>query len=277
MNIGANVLVGLGVCALALALIPARRVIHQLPEGRIRLFWKILFTLIVLFIAGYLGYGWAVWHGYSDVFDLLVPVIFFLGALFVLIVNTLFFYTALNLNRIYHLERENITDPLMGIYNRRFFSRRLVEEVSRSTRYDLPLSVLLIDIDHFKKVNDKFGHPTGDSVLVNLGQLLLNKARNSDIVARYGGEELVIMTPNTPLPVAALLAERLRNAIEKSVMVQPDEKHSREAVRITVSMGVASLNSVNRDGDTLIETADKALYRAKQLGRNRVVSDGEEI
>ena len=272
MNLLASSLIGLGFFALALSLIPARRVLHQLPSGKIRLGWIILIALIFLFIAGYLCYGWITWYQYNDAFDLLVPAIFFFGALFVLIVNTLSFYTSVNLNRIYHLERENITDPLMGIYNRRFFDRRLVEEVARSKRYNLPLSVLLIDIDFFKAINDDFGHPIGDSVLINLGQLLLNNARNSDIVARYGGEEIVIMTPNTPLQVAAVLAERLRDMVEKSAIVEPDGNSPDEAVRITVSIGVSSFNSSKDDSGSLIENADRALYRAKQTGRNRVVS-----
>ncbi|MBT8352491.1 MAG: hypothetical protein KJO26_14825, partial [Deltaproteobacteria bacterium] len=96
MNISAIVLVSMGVFALFLALVPARSVLNQLPQGRTRLSWNILFGLILFFIAGYLGYGWAIWHGYSDLFDLLVPAIFFSGALFVLIVNTLSYFTALN-------------------------------------------------------------------------------------------------------------------------------------------------------------------------------------
>ena len=272
MNLVANVLIGLGVCALVLGLIPARRVLTQLPQGKIRLAWHILFALILFFIAGYLSYGWATRNEYSKTFDLLVPAIFFLGALFVLIVNTLSFYTSVSLNRIYHLERENVTDSLMGIYNRRYFTRRLVEEVARSKRYGLPLSVLLIDIDFFKKINDLFGHPAGDSVLVNLGQLLQNNVRNSDIVARYGGEEIVIMTPNTPLKVATVLAERLRETVENSVMVQAEQKNSKQPIKITVSVGAASLYGQDETGETLIDKADKALYKAKQSGRNQVVT-----
>ena len=272
MNIVANILIGFGVCALALSLIPAWKVLQQLPHGKIRLSWIILITLILFFVVGYLSYGWATWHQHSVIFDLLVPAIFFFGAFFVLIANTLFFSTSLNLKRMYHLEHENITDPLMGIYNRRFFDRRLTEEVARAQRYNLPVSVLLIDIDFFKTINDAFGHPTGDSVLVNLGQLLQNNARNSDIVARYGGEEIAIMTPNTPLSIAAVLAERLRDTVETSIIVGPDEKNSQEPIRITVSIGIASLNSSDEAVDAIIEKADKALYKAKQNGRNCVIS-----
>jgi len=275
MNIGAIVLVSMGVFALIVALVPARSVLSQLPRGRVRFSWNILFCLIVFFIAGYSGYVWAIWHGYSDLFDLFVPAIFFFGSLFVLIVNSLSYFTASSIRRIYHLERENITDHLMGIYNRRFFNRRLLEEVSRSTRYNLPLSVLLIDVDHFKKINDDFGHPTGDSVLVNLGQLLQDITRTTDIVARYGGEEIAVMAPSTPLPVALTLAERIRCKIETEVMVPPDVRNSQKAISITVSIGVASLIPAKEDGDILIEKADKALYEAKQTGRNRVLASGE--
>ena len=270
-------MVSMGLLALVIALVPARSVLSQLPQGKVRYSWYILFGLIVFFIVGYSGYCWALWHGYSHLFDLFVPAIFLLGALFVLIVNTLSYFTALSLNRIYQLERENITDPLMGIYNRRFFNRRLFEEVSRSTRYNLPLSVLLIDIDHFKKINDRFGHQIGDSALVNFGQYLQDITRNTDIVARFGGEEIAVMAPSTSLPVALDLAERIRNKIETRVMVPPDVRNSRKAISITVSIGVSSLISANEDGDILIEKADKALYEAKRTGRNRVVSSGEII
>jgi len=277
MNIVGIILVSMGLLALIVALVPARSVLSQLPRGKIRLSWNILFGLIVFFIIGYSVYCWAIWHGYSDLFDLFVPAIFFFGALFVLIVNSLSYFTALSLSRIYQLERENITDPLMAIYNRRFFNRRLLEEVSRSTRYNLPLSILLIDIDHFKKINDRFGHQTGDSVLAYFGQFLQDNTRTTDIVARYGGEEIAVMAPSTPLPVALALAERIRNKIETGVMVPPDARNSRQAISITVSIGVGSFDSAKEDVDILIEKVDKALYEAKRTGRNRVISSEEII
>jgi len=161
----------------------------------------------------------------------------------------------------------------MGIHNRRYFDRRLDEEVSRASRYGLPLSILLLDIDHFKKVNDVFGHQVGDAVLSNLGQLIMEIVRKPDIVARYGGEEIVVITANTSSSNAMILAERLRKKVETSVMAPSDEKKEQPAVRVTVSIGVAALSRENIDGQALVESADKALYLAKQEGRNRVVVD----
>jgi len=273
MSIIANGLVILGACVLTLAIVPARGVIRQLSQGSIQRRWKILIVLILLFIGGYIGYAVVSWNNYYKVSDLLVPAVFFFGALFVLLVNTLSLQTSIDVKRISTLERENITDSLMGIHNRRYFDRRLNEEVSRASRYGLPLSILLLDIDHFKKVNDVFGHQVGDAVLSNLGQLIMEIVRKPDIVARYGGEEIVVITANTSSSNAMILAERLRKKVETSVMAPSDEKKEQPAVRVTVSIGVAALSRKNIDGQALVESADKALYRAKKEGRNRIVVD----
>jgi len=124
--------------------------------------------------------------------DLIVPSVFFFGAGFVWLTATLSLHTAIDIRRVTVLEHENITDPLIGIYNRRYLDRRLQEEFIRARRYSLPLSVLLLDIDHFKRVNDAYGHQVGDLVLSYLGKLLLSAIRATDIIARYGGEEILI-------------------------------------------------------------------------------------
>ena len=144
----------------------------------------------------------------------------------------------------------------------------MYEEIAHSKRYRIPLSLLLIDVDHFKIVNDTYGHQIGDEVLKNLSKVILEMVRDSDIVARYGGEEIAIITPNTDTSEAVLLAERLRNLVQKSSLANVDA--TQEVVQITISIGVSSLNLVVVDKDTLVEEADKALYEAKKLGRNRV-------
>lgn len=131
--------------------------------------------------------------------------------------------------------------------------------------------MLLIDIDHFKNINDTYGHYTGDLVLKSLGHLLLKNVRKTDIVARYGGEEIAVIAPHTSVPTAVDLAERLRQVVEKSVIVPADEQEDRQAVTITVSIGIAGLDQQIVNKQSLIERTDKALYRAKQKGRNRVV------
>ena len=257
----------LGAGALVASLGPASGVIRLLPAGRIRQFWYLLFTLILLCIGGYLGY--AVTHWIRSERELLVSAIFFMGWCSVLIVNVLSLHTALDVRRVAVLEHETITDHLMGIYNRRYLDRRLDEEVARVRRYGPPLSVLMIDLDHFKRINDTYGHQVGDIVLVNLGKHIEQAIRKSDLVARYGGEEIVVLAPNTTGPTAATLAEKLRQKVESSVLVPPEKCHG-ETIHVTVSIGVAEFGQSNGDGRALLERADQAMYRAKSEGRNRI-------
>jgi diguanylate cyclase (GGDEF)-like protein len=137
--------------------------------------------------------------------------------------------------------------------------------------------VLLLDIDHFKAVNDSYGHPTGDQVLIYLGKLLLQGVREADVVARYGGEELLIIAPNTTSTAAQHLAERLRKQVESHTLMVSVDSGQRTEIRITVSIGIAGLRRGKCDSAQLIDSADRALYQAKHEGRNRVVllSGGE--
>ena len=264
-------LVVAGACVLIGALIPVRQIIMQLPPGQIRHRWYILTGLIFIFILGYIGYATAFWNHATTWLDLLVPAVFFFGACFVWLTTVLSLQTANDIRRVTILERENISDPLIGIYNRRFLDRRLEEECARARRYSLPLSVLLIDIDHFKRINDVNGHQVGDHVLSYLGKLLLQAVRDSDIVTRYGGDEILIITPNSAAPFAGILAERLRQHVEAHELVLTNVSNSPLQIRITVSIGVAGWSQEVTEWQRLIQNADEALYRAKQEGRNRVV------
>jgi len=262
---GAAILIG--------ALIPVRQLIVQLPAGQLRSRWYLLTALIVSFIAGYAIYTVTFWGRHTAWLDLIVPGIFFFGAGFVWLTASLSLQTARDVRRVTLLEHESSTDPLIGIYNRRYLDRRLNEEVARARRYALPLSVLLLDIDHFKRINDTYGHLVGDAVLNHLGKLLSQTIRSTDIVARYGGEEFLILAPNTSPSSAAVLAERLRQHIEAHELVVAGELNKRQEIRITVSLGVAGLSREVADSRSLVRNADQALYRAKQEGRNRVVLD----
>jgi len=155
------------------------------------------------------------------------------------------------------------TDPLTGIPNRTKFDESLSNEILRSKRFNLPLSVIIFDIDHFKNINDTYGHNTGDSALQYLTGLVAQVMRRHDLFARWGGEEFVIMVTNTGHHGAGLYAERLRLMIEKYDI--PGVGH------LTCSFGVAEFAHDDTD-DVLINRADQALYRAKAGGRNRVVS-----
>lgn len=277
MNLIAKGMIVIGVGLLLNALLTVRQLIHQIPAGPVCRRWKFMALLVSLFVAGYLSYLVAFWNYHTDWSMLIVPGIFFFGASFVLLVARLSLQTAADVRRVVLLEQESITDALTGIHNRRYMDRRLVEECMRAKRYDLPLFVLLLDIDYFKAVNDSYGHPIGDQVLIYLGKLLLQGVRESDVVARYGGEELLIIAPNTTETAAQHLAERLRKQVESHTLMVSDDSGQRTEIRITVSIGVAGLKRGKCDSAQLIDFADRALYRAKSEGRNRVVlvSGGE--
>lgn len=163
------------------------------------------------------------------------------------------------------LEKLAITDYLTGIYNIRYFYHRIIEEFSRSERYSLSISCLMIDVDFFKKINDSYGHKTGDAVLKEFAQLLKKHVRKSDVLARYGGEEFIVMLPQTSADGAKAEAERIRSAIK-------GHKFKGIKTRISVSIGIATFpNSKITTHDELISTSDDALYEAKKNGRDRVV------
>lgn len=159
-------------------------------------------------------------------------------------------------------ERLATTDGLTGLLNRRTFNTVLDRRFREADRYRRPLSLLLLDIDHFKKVNDTHGHPAGDAVLRGVARIAQRCARETDAVARYGGEELALILPETDADGARAVAERIRKAVEAAQ--HPTEQG---AVRVTVSIGVATQGP---SPEEMVEGADKALYRAKQGGRNRV-------
>lgn len=166
------------------------------------------------------------------------------------------------------LEALAARDGLTGLYNHRAFYALLADELVRAQRFKRPISLLMLDIDQFKRVNDTHGHQAGDDILKGLSELLSRQARAIDRVCRYGGEEIAIILPETDLDVAANIAERLRAAVE----AQPfDCDCAAGSLRITVSIGVASWPAHADNARALVAAADTALYAAKQAGRNRAI------
>ena len=157
-------------------------------------------------------------------------------------------------------------DSLTGLINRHELMKRLESDLDRAARYTQPLGLLLLDVDHFKPINDNYGHKSGDQVLQRLGTLLRDNIRTVDYAARYGGEEMVIVLPEIELDEACDLAERLRLLIEQSPLFDSAAAEQ----RVTVSIGVASFPSHGSNSETLLQAADEAMYRAKQRGRNQV-------
>jgi two-component system cell cycle response regulator len=166
------------------------------------------------------------------------------------------------------LERLSNTDPLTGLYNRRYFFNTLEKEFERSKRYNRALSLLMMDIDFFKSVNDKCGHLTGDKILTIIARILKTDLRKIDICARYGGEEFVILLPETDVNGAISVANRDLNEIRE----QDLSDICSELKTITISIGIASLPDDNiKTTDAFIKLADDALYQAKKEGRNRII------
>lgn len=165
------------------------------------------------------------------------------------------------------LQEQAISDSLTGLYNRRYLNEFLPRELARSGRNAMPVAVMLIDLDHFKRINDSFGHEAGDIVLAAVGNLLKGKVRGSDIACRYGGEEFALILPETGAEPAARRAESIRVAIAALEL-----RHAGELLeKLTASFGIALFPDHARDTDDLLRVADVALYSAKGAGRNRVV------
>ncbi|NTV13413.1 MAG: GGDEF domain-containing protein [Desulfobulbaceae bacterium] len=160
--------------------------------------------------------------------------------------------------------RESILDDLTGLHNRRYFNERLLDEIERSRRYGGNISLLIGDIDLFKLINDRFGHPTGDLVLRLVAAVFVRELRRSDLIARYGGEEFAVVLFDCTPERANIIAEGLRQAVAKAVLPGHEE------IRVSISFGVASLAKDTSTLEGLIVKADKALYSAKAQGRNRV-------
>ena len=159
------------------------------------------------------------------------------------------------------------TDSLTGLFNRRHFMDKLQEEIARYARYRTPLSIALLDVDHFKKINDEYGHDAGDFVLTEMGTLLRSAVRSTDSACRYGGEEFLIVFPSTDLMGSEVFGERLRAQISKHNFY-----YDHNYIPVTVSVGLAEAYPEISNPDLLLKLADKALYAAKKDGRNRVIS-----
>ncbi|MGR9088670.1 MAG: GGDEF domain-containing protein, partial [Gammaproteobacteria bacterium] len=164
------------------------------------------------------------------------------------------------------LEELAVTDALTQCFNRRYFNENIRQDCARSERYGHPLSLIILDIDHFKRINDSFGHLAGDQVLRDVAGILRGIVRSSDKLSRYGGEEFAVLMPNTNLAEACSMAVRLREAVAGYAIT-----YDGKAIRATISLGVAEwLPEYGKVAERLTNAADQSLYKAKSDGRNRV-------
>lgn len=158
-------------------------------------------------------------------------------------------------------------DGLTGLWNRAYFDQRLTEEASKSARHSRPFSIAIADADNFKSINDTFGHPAGDAVLQGLAKILRRECRQSDIVCRYGGEEFVILMPDTTATDAAAVCERIRQSVEQATWPRHPER------KVTISIGVAGVEGATAlQPSAWLDTADRNLYASKRAGRNTVTA-----
>ncbi|RKZ50038.1 MAG: sensor domain-containing diguanylate cyclase [Gammaproteobacteria bacterium] len=170
------------------------------------------------------------------------------------------------------LKTLGLIDPLTGVNNRRFFDQRLIEEVASVIRANDEISCLFIDIDHFKKVNDNYGHQAGDEILRGVAQIIRELVRSTDVVARYGGEEFIVLLSHKGKKKAAEIGERIRKTIEERIFTDPQHGD----IKVTTSIGINSLNTSEHEGEVkdvaslFVVRADRALYQAKNNGRNRI-------
>ena len=169
----------------------------------------------------------------------------------------------------------SLTDHLTGLYNKRYFMMRLQEETARAKRYKQDLALIFCDIDHFKAINDNYGHNQGDTILKEVGRLLggglgdlniISRLRKSDIIARYGGEEFVVILPETTAENAVVAAQKMQAALAMNTF-----RVDSEEIKVTMSFGVAGLDDGIEKAEDLIQRADHAMYKAKETGRNKVV------
>jgi diguanylate cyclase (GGDEF)-like protein len=183
-------------------------------------------------------------------------------------VNLLGVIAARSLETAWEIEEEwriARTDPLTGLANRRHFDEQLTRIIGESLKYGAPASLIVADVDHFKKVNDTYGHEAGDEVLKAVARVFMGCVRAEDVCARYGGEEIAILLPETTVARAQEVAERVRRAIELRTIV-----HDEHEIPVTASFGVAGYPESSALRDGLFPAADRALYEAKAAGRNRV-------
>jgi len=257
--------------------IRCRRCISLIPEDHYNKYWKNIASLILFFILSYVLYGYIVFTGIELPNErLAISLVLFHGSVFVLLVTILSYLAFSEIidlqqetqNHAEHLEEEvkkrtkkleemSLTDCLTGLYNQRFFFKKLDEEATRSSRLKAPLYLLMIDVDKFKQYNDRFGHLAGDVALQAVGKAIhKNIRKNVDSGFRYGGDEFVVILPGTSKEQALEVAKRILKELNNG--------------NISISAGLVSFDEHGVDARTLLKIADMAMYAAKAEGGNRI-------
>ncbi len=274
----ANILLLSSIFLFAASLFVVQQLVKKLPLGEVRNNWKILSFFIVGFIVGYTTYMFMLVTGKLVLANITFPAICFAASGFVLLLCFLTYQTTRDIGQAIAMDQASIIDPILDIYNRRYFDRRVDEETQRSRRYNQPLSILLFEIDQFESIVKKQGNLVGDVVLRKVSDFLVASVRASDIVARYDEQRLVVATTQTKPDLAIMLADRLRAEIEQLEVLPNSDQHDIGALSITATVGVSCVEDRIKSGFDLTDVAEKAIKRADSNGRNRVYAyDSSDI
>jgi two-component system cell cycle response regulator len=271
INVIAVLMVGAGVLLLIAALPTARRLVFELPAGRMRRQWSLLAATMLLGVLGNTAYLVAWWGNHHAVADLLVPLLFLAAAVFAMVSTRLSLATIMAVRRLTTLERKDVNDALTGMHSREYLYSRMHEELIRADRHGLPVSVLLLEMDEFQNINKTYGNAVGDQILTEIGRIIGETVRESDLLVRYSGEEMAVLATHTQPEAAMGLAERLRRGIE--VGARKALREAQGAKRdITVSIGVAGRaegKGAARAPEEIFLLAEQALAKAQGAGGNR--------
>ena len=266
----ANILLLSGICMLVVSAFTSQQLIRKLPMGKVRNSWQMLTYLIVGFVFAYAAYMLLLMTGQANLMTLTIPKLCFTAASFILLLCFLTYQITRDIREAIAMDQASIIDPILDIYNRRYFDRRLDEETQRSRRYKLPLSLILFDIDDFKSVKDQHGKLVADVVLRKVSDYIVDTVRSSDIVARFDEHKIVVATTQTEVDMAEILANRLRSEIEKLDVLSNCDNENTSSLKVTVSAGVSAVFDSVRNGFDLVEIAEKALNQANKQGINNV-------
>lgn len=268
-----------GSIVLIAALLAANRIILQLPKGKVRRNWSFLGVLLGLLILSYISFAVANWKsGYIDDQSIgfyAVPLSYFLCACIVYLIISFVLNSDVYFSHSPVGEFEDLIDPVMGIYTQRYLDSRLQQEICRSQRYNIPLSVMLLSIDNIRQFSDAYGKKARDQLLGNFATLVMHSSRITDIAARYGEAEIMVIATNTPASSVSVFADRIRKAIAGTLEVPKDLPQASSAVtkpvEINLSIGVSGVGPDTKTRQTLVKSAENALGKAKALGFNMTV------